>query len=149
MGIIDWSSDVCSSDLGLNRAGPAALPCRPGCGACCSAPSISSPMPKMPDGKPAGQRCAHLNAAMQCELFGCAERPAVCGSLQPSSDMCGATREHALAWLQQLERLTRPNGSDTPGLRLRGYFPLAWLPARANSSRHPATSLSSNLTPPT
>jgi hypothetical protein len=26
--------------------------CRPGCGACCIAPSITSPIPGMPDGKP-------------------------------------------------------------------------------------------------
>ncbi|NYZ53719.1 YkgJ family cysteine cluster protein, partial [Escherichia coli] len=29
------------------------MECRPGCGACCTAPSISSPIPGMPDGKPA------------------------------------------------------------------------------------------------
>ena len=28
--------------------------CRPGCGACCIAPSITSPIPGMPDGKPVG-----------------------------------------------------------------------------------------------
>lgn len=28
--------------------------CRPGCGACCIAPSISSPIPGMPEGKAAG-----------------------------------------------------------------------------------------------
>jgi Fe-S-cluster containining protein len=30
--------------------------CRLGCGACCIAPSISSPIPGMPQGKPAGVR---------------------------------------------------------------------------------------------
>ncbi|MGU7695722.1 YkgJ family cysteine cluster protein, partial [Escherichia coli] len=29
------------------------MECRPDCGACCTAPSISSPIPGMPDGKPA------------------------------------------------------------------------------------------------
>ncbi len=29
-----------------------AVSCRPGCGACCTAPSISSPIPGMPNGKP-------------------------------------------------------------------------------------------------
>jgi Fe-S-cluster containining protein len=28
------------------------LACRPGCGACCIAPSIASPIPGMPQGKP-------------------------------------------------------------------------------------------------
>ena len=30
------------------------MPCRDGCGACCIAPSITSPIPGMPHGKPAG-----------------------------------------------------------------------------------------------
>lgn len=85
-----------------------ALECRPGCGACCIAPSISSPMPKMPHGKPAGERCAHLSPAMKCELFGHPRRPAVCGGLQPSREMCGDSREQAIAWLGRLERLTSP-----------------------------------------
>jgi hypothetical protein len=82
--------------------------CRPGCGACCIAPSISTPMPRMPHGKPAGVRCAHLLAGERCELFGRAERPAVCASLQPAPEMCGASREHALRWLSALEAATAP-----------------------------------------
>ncbi|MDP3036789.1 MAG: YkgJ family cysteine cluster protein, partial [Rhodocyclaceae bacterium] len=39
------------------------MPCRPGCAACCIAPSISSL------GKPAGVCCGHLNDALRCELF--------------------------------------------------------------------------------
>jgi Fe-S-cluster containining protein len=84
--------------------------CRAGCGACCIAPSISTPMPKMPQGKRAGERCAHLTPALACELFGQVERPAVCGGLQPSGEMCGTTREHALVWLERLEQLTSPAG---------------------------------------
>ncbi|MFA7668793.1 MAG: YkgJ family cysteine cluster protein [Burkholderiaceae bacterium] len=84
------------------------LECRPGCGACCIAPSISSPMPKMPQGKAAGERCAHLLPTMKCELFGHPQRPAVCKGLQPSHDMCGHSREHAMVWLAQLERITCP-----------------------------------------
>lgn len=82
--------------------------CRPGCGACCIAPSISTPMPKMPHGKRAGERCAHLTPELACELFGLPERPAVCGGLQPSPEMCGTSREHAIAWLERMEHLTRP-----------------------------------------
>ncbi|HJV84039.1 MAG TPA: YkgJ family cysteine cluster protein [Noviherbaspirillum sp.] len=80
--------------------------CRPGCGACCIAPSISSPIPGMPNGKPAGVRCVQLNALNQCMIFGKPERPAVCESLQPSMEMCGDTREHALQYLSLLDRLT-------------------------------------------
>ena len=36
------------------------IACRTGCGACCIAPSISSPIPGMPDGKPAGVPCVQL-----------------------------------------------------------------------------------------
>lgn len=82
--------------------------CRPGCAACCTAPSISSPLPGLPQGKPAGVPCPHLDAARRCRLFGRPERPAVCGSLQPHADMCGGSREHAMQWLGELERLTEP-----------------------------------------
>lgn len=82
--------------------------CRVGCGACCIAPSISSPTPKHPQGKPAGVPCGHLDAALRCELFGSPLRPKVCGSLQPSAEMCGDSREQALVWLAELERSTGP-----------------------------------------
>ncbi|MFC3682335.1 YkgJ family cysteine cluster protein [Hydrogenophaga luteola] len=83
-------------------------PCRAACAACCIAPSISSPMPGLPDGKPAGVPCPHLDEALRCRLFGRPERPAVCGSLQPGAEMCGDTREHALHFLQRLEQATQP-----------------------------------------
>lgn len=82
--------------------------CRPGCGACCIAPSIATPMPGMPEGKPAGVRCTHLDAAMRCALFGRPERPSFCVGLRPSREMCGADRGEAIAWLARIERLTAP-----------------------------------------
>ena len=82
------------------------LSCRNGCGACCIAPSISSPIPGMPNGKPAGVRCVQLDDFNRCMIFGKRERPAVCESLQPSSEMCGDTREHALFYLARLDALT-------------------------------------------
>ena len=91
-----------------------ALSCRPGCAACCIAPSISSPMPGLPNGKPAGLPCLHLDAEWRCRLFGQPERPAVCGSLAPSREMCGETREQAMVYLQRLEQAT------TPSLALNG-----------------------------
>ena len=84
------------------------LPCRSGCGACCIAPSISSPIPGMPDGKPAGVRCVQLTDDDRCLLFGKPERPRVCVELRPSEEMCGATKEDALAFLNRLERTTQP-----------------------------------------
>jgi Fe-S-cluster containining protein len=52
--------------------------CRIGCGACCIALSISSPIPDMPDGKPAGVRCPQRSPDNRCLVFGKPERPAVC-----------------------------------------------------------------------
>ncbi|QDQ26785.1 YkgJ family cysteine cluster protein [Chitinimonas arctica] len=83
--------------------------CRSDCGACCTAPSISSPIPGMPDGKPAGIRCIQLGEDQRCRIFGRPERPQVCSSLQPSEAMCGGNREHAMQWLGWLEEQTRPN----------------------------------------
>jgi hypothetical protein len=65
-------------------------------------------MPRMPHGKPAGVRCAHLLTDARCELFGRPERPPVCTSLAPSAPMCGDSRMHALQWLTALETATKP-----------------------------------------
>ncbi|HEX6087099.1 MAG TPA: YkgJ family cysteine cluster protein [Thermoanaerobaculia bacterium] len=81
--------------------------CRSACGACCIAPSISSPIPGMPHGKPAGVRCVQLTADLRCAIFGKPGRPAVCGSLRPSAEMCGAGAREAFAHLSRLERATR------------------------------------------
>lgn len=82
------------------------MDCRRGCGACCIAPSISSPIPGMPQGKPAGVRCVQLDAANRCRLFGLPERPAVCRALRPEPAMCGGSASEALRWLAQLEAAT-------------------------------------------
>lgn len=87
--------------------------CRSGCAACCIAPSISSPIPGMPDGKPAGVRCVQLDEEDRCRIFDKPERPAVCGNLRPSEEMCGDSREQALRWLGYLERET--GGVPTQG----------------------------------
>jgi uncharacterized protein len=89
--------------------------CRPGCGACCIGLSISSPIPGMPDGKPAGIRCIQLTEDNLCRLFGSPDRPAVCVRLRPNPEMCGASMEEALAFLKKLEAETRP-GSVPSGL---------------------------------
>ena len=85
------------------------MDCRVGCGACCIAPSISSPIPGMPNGKPAGVRCVQLTDDNRCKLFGQPERPTVCVRLRPSEEMCGANAEQALAYLIRLEAITNPN----------------------------------------
>jgi Fe-S-cluster containining protein len=85
------------------------MECRPACGACCIAPSITSPIPGMPNGKPAGVRCIQLDAANRCRIFGRPERPAVCAGLKPSPAMCGGSAAHAITWLTALERDTAPS----------------------------------------
>jgi hypothetical protein len=82
--------------------------CRPDCGACCIAPSITSPIPGMPHGKPAGVRCVQLDDGHRCAIFGRPERPACCSGLKPQAEMCGASRAEAFAWLTKLEAATRP-----------------------------------------
>ncbi len=62
----------------------------------------------MPQGKPAGVRCAQLTEDNRCAVFGQPERPAFCGGLRPSPEMCGTSREQALTWLGRLERETNP-----------------------------------------
>jgi len=63
----------------------------------------------MPFGKPAGIPCVQLLPDYRCALFGKPERPAVCVSLRPSEEMCGASRPQALAYLARLELATRPD----------------------------------------
>jgi hypothetical protein len=84
------------------------MDCRSGCAACCIAPSITRPIPGMPNGKPAGVPCVQLDEASRCKLFGQPERPSFCAGLQPSREMCGEHREQAIAWLTSLEFATRP-----------------------------------------
>jgi uncharacterized protein len=106
---LDGIGHVQPADCLTHGAGSDSMPamnCRPRCGACCIAPSISSPIPGMPGGKPAGVRCVQLDTDDRCRLFGNPARPAVCASLQPHVEMCGASRRHAMAWLTRLDRQT-------------------------------------------
>ncbi|WP_313741242.1 YkgJ family cysteine cluster protein [Pseudomonas sp.] len=80
--------------------------CREGCGACCIAPSISSAIPGMPNGKPAGVRCLHLSVVNLCGLFGLPERPMVCGGFKAEADVCGTDREDAIRIIGWLEKVT-------------------------------------------
>lgn len=84
------------------------MDCRAHCGACCIAPSITSPIPGMPHGKPAGIPCVQLDDDLRCRLFGKPERPAFCGSLKPEREMCGDSREDAMAFLRWLDTQTEP-----------------------------------------
>lgn len=72
-------------------------------------PSISSPIPGMPQGKPAGVPCVQLDAQLRCKIFGHPARPAVCASLRPSAEMCGQSRAEAEHTLWQWEQWTQPS----------------------------------------
>lgn len=82
------------------------MECRPACGACCVAPSISSPIPGMPQGKPAGIRCVQLNEQNLCRLFGLPGRPQVCLEFTPIRSICGETDSFAMQQLSLLESMT-------------------------------------------
>jgi hypothetical protein len=67
----------------------------------------------MPLGKAAGVPCVQLDEQLRCKIFGHPERPAVCGQLQPSVEMCGPLDDQgafARIYLTRLEELTRPGG---------------------------------------
>lgn len=79
------------------------MQCREKCGACCIAPSISSPLPGMPEGKPAGVPCIHLSESYSCAIYDHPERPAVCEKFKADPDVCGTSRQEALILLGSLE----------------------------------------------
>jgi len=79
------------------------MECRSGCGACCIAPSISSSIPGMPDGKPPGVSCVHLLDDFSCAIFNDPKRPLVCGRFKAESAICGINRLEALKNLENLE----------------------------------------------
>jgi len=82
------------------------MECRTGCGACCIAPSLSSAIPGMEQGKPAGVSCIHLTPELTCAIYTRPDRPAVCASFPALEDHCGSNREEALALLAEWERRT-------------------------------------------
>lgn len=87
------------------------MQCRSNCGACCIAPSIVEPFYGMPDGKPAGVRCKHLQADLRCALFGREERPLICEQFRPTVELCGQSQQEALQRLTVLEETTANNRS--------------------------------------
>ncbi|NUT88762.1 YkgJ family cysteine cluster protein [Pseudomonas corrugata] len=82
------------------------MKCREGCGACCIAPSISSSIPGMPHGKPAGERCVQLSVDNLCRIFGQPERPAVCSGFAVDIEVCGNSREEAIRLIGWWEQAT-------------------------------------------
>ena len=91
------------------------MECRAGCGACCIAPSISSPLPGMPNGKPAGVACINLDPNTHlCTIWGREDYPDVCRRFRAEEATCGSSRAEALALLQVLEIATAGDLSKSP-----------------------------------
>ena len=85
------------------------MECRAQCGACCIAPSINQGFYGMPNGKPAGVACVHLDKTYACKIFNQAERPPVCSGFKAELDMCGDDRDQAIAIISELELITLTN----------------------------------------
>jgi uncharacterized protein len=77
--------------------------CRPGCAACCIAPSITSVIPGMAEGKPAGKRCVQLTDNSLCAIFNSPDRPAVCNGFSFDKIICGNNQQEAMLIMNQLE----------------------------------------------
>lgn len=71
------------------------MECRSGCGVCCIYISISSPIPGMLSGKPAGVRCVHLTDQLTCAIFYDPDRPEVCSGFKADPLFCGNTAQEA------------------------------------------------------
>ena len=80
------------------------MECRPGCGACCIAPSINSSLPGMPDGKPAGVVCVNLDPDSHlCRLWGEPDYPDVCKRFQAEPSSCGESADQAMVLIARME----------------------------------------------
>ena len=88
------------------------MECRTACGACCIAPSITGAFYGMPDGKPAGVVCVHLDELMRCKLFGDSRRPALCDAFRAEPAVCGGNRVEALQALALLEVRSAPDRAN-------------------------------------
>ncbi|MGW8316079.1 MAG: hypothetical protein ACWGNV_10790 [Bacteroidales bacterium] len=69
---------------------------------------MSSPIPGMPDGKPAGVCCIHLTSDYRCGIYGDPARPEVCRKFMADPEICGKNRVEAMLLLAALERGTAP-----------------------------------------
>ncbi|MCZ2723017.1 YkgJ family cysteine cluster protein [Marinomonas sp. 15G1-11] len=83
------------------------MECRSNCGACCISPSITSFIPGMPNGKPAGVKCIHLLENMNCALFNSESRPKVCFDFNAHLETCGSNKEEAILLLTTMEKFTQ------------------------------------------
>ncbi len=94
---------------GLNTGTYCYMKCRSGCAACCIAPHISTPIPNMPEGKPAGTPCINLDENLNCRIWDTQDYPPLCRAFLPNEEDCGENRQQALIILTQMELDTAPD----------------------------------------
>jgi len=81
--------------------------CRLGCGACCIAPSINTPIPNMPNGKLAGQACVNLDLQnFSCQIWQQDNYPELCKKFRAEESICGSSQEDAIRIINNLESIT-------------------------------------------
>lgn len=78
------------------------MECRENCAACCIYLSISSPIPGMPAGKKAGERCIHLTDNLACAIYDQPTKPQVCTNFKPEILFCGNSAQEAYKILAEL-----------------------------------------------
>ena len=65
--------------------------------------SISSPIPGMPNGKPAGTPCIHLTKNFRCGIYNSPDKPKVCDGFKAEKLVCSDSQEEAMRILGELE----------------------------------------------
>jgi Fe-S-cluster containining protein len=81
------------------------MQCHDNCAACCIAPQITSALPNMLQGKPAGTACFNLGKDLRCQVYN--DRPQVCRDFNASEYTCGNNHIQALKLLGELEEATK------------------------------------------
>jgi uncharacterized protein len=85
------------------------MECRPNCGACCIAPTITSKLPNMPEGKPSGIYCVNLDPeSLSCNVWGTEDYPKFCADYQPCEAVCGKSKAEAMTNIYHLDEITTP-----------------------------------------
>lgn len=85
------------------------MECRPGCAACCIAPQIATPIPGMPNGKPAGVHCINLDQQLNCRIWNQPDYPPLCRAFKAAPEHCGDSQAQALRIITELEQATAPD----------------------------------------
>lgn len=64
---------------------------------------MTSRIPDMQNGKPAGVRCIQLTEDHRCRLYGQPERPSACAQFRAEPEVCGTSFGEAMSLLVRWE----------------------------------------------